>query len=44
MKEIVNIILSVVVLLLLGAFATFFTILNMRKDEIWEEIHRRYMR
>ena len=44
MKEILNVILSVVALLLLGAFATFFIILDARKNEIWEEIHRRYLK
>lgn len=44
MKEVLNVILSVVALLLLGAFATFFVVLDIRKGEIWEEIYRRYIR
>lgn len=44
MQGILNIILSVVALLILGAFATFFMLLDIKKDEIWEEIHRRYLK
>lgn len=44
MQGILNVILSVVALLLLGAFATFFVVLDIRKGEIWEEIYRRYLR
>lgn len=44
MKEVLNVILLVVAFFLLGAFATFFVILNTRKEEIWEEIYRRYIR
>ena len=42
MNEILNFVLSIVVIVLTGAFATFSFILNMHKKEIWDEIERRY--
>ena len=44
MEGILKVILSVVALLLLGAFATFFAILNIYKRQMWENINERYFK
>lgn len=44
MEGILKVILSVVALLLLGAFATFFAILNIYKMQMWENINERYFK
>lgn len=42
MEGILKVILSVVALLLIGAFATFFAILNIYKKQMWENINKEY--
>ena len=44
MEGILKVILSVVALLLLGVFATFFAILNIYKMQMWENINERYFK
>ena len=43
MNEVVEFVVGIVALVLVGAFATFFMFLNLKKGEIWEEIHKRYI-
>lgn len=40
MNEIINVIIGLVVIVLVGAFATFLMLLNACKDEVWKEINK----
>ena len=42
MWEIIEIVVGIVMCVLLGLICTFFMYLNTIKDELWEEIHKRW--
>ena len=42
MSEILTIIISIVVTILMGILATFLMVLNENKEEIWNEIYKKF--
>ena len=44
MSDLLNLILSLGALLIGGLICSFFVILNIYKNELWEEIYERYLK